>query len=289
MKVQSTISILVLNTILYICFSSIKDVNAFTASGAGTTISRSPVSEKAEWQQGVEIELPNLVLLFDRITQASPLAKQVIERGNTYKSEGDVGFDYVDDEHPELRWKRVEANSRKTVHRIDKADNFQGVKTPLLRFRSTIKGPCIGERFSHILTHIDERKKWDDQVAKNYEIYPIDPGNDYCALDNAVLCDEERYGQCKKIGVGYTETKQGIIAPREQLILGGMQEYDNGATILWGTEMEESSNHLLPEGPRHVRAHSYMFAASKFHYSYLQCTILCHSLLINFFFSIFTS
>ena len=45
----------------------------------------------------------------------------------------------------------------------------------------------LGERFSHILTHIDERKQWDDQVKENYEIYPIDPTNDYCRLDNAVL------------------------------------------------------------------------------------------------------
>jgi len=120
----------------------------------------------------------------------------------------------------------------------------------------------LGERFSHILTHIDERKQWDDQVKENYEIYPIDPTNDYCRLDNAILCDEDRFGKCKRIGVGYTETKQGIIAPREQLILGGMQEYENGATILWGTEMSDSQNHLFPEGKRHVRAHSHMFAAT---------------------------
>ena len=50
-----------------------------------------------------------------------------------------------------------------------------------------------------------------------------------------LFSDEDRFGKCKRIGVGYTETKQGIIAPREQLILGGMQEYENGATILWGT------------------------------------------------------
>jgi len=121
----------------------IQEGYAFTTSGAGKTISRSPVSEKAEYQQGVEIELPNLVLLFDRITQASPLTKQVIEHGNN--RDGRLGFEFVDDEHPEVLWRKVESNKRKTVHKIEKADSFQNVNVPLLRFRSTIKGPCIGQ------------------------------------------------------------------------------------------------------------------------------------------------
>lgn len=137
---------MILSTILYcICFLLfIQKGYAFTTSGAGTTISRSPVSEKPDYQQGVEIELPNLVLLFDRITQASPLAKQVIEHGNN-NGDGRLGFEFVDDEHPEVLWRKVESNKRKTVHKIEKADSFQNVNVPLLRFRSTIKGPCIGQ------------------------------------------------------------------------------------------------------------------------------------------------
>lgn len=137
---------MILSIILYyICFLLlIQEGYAFTTSGAGKTISRSPVSEKAEYQQGVEIELPNLVLLFDRITQASPLAKQVIEHGNN-NGDGRLGFEFVDDEHPEVLWRKVESNKRKTVHKIEKADSFQNVNVPLLRFRSTLKGPCIGQ------------------------------------------------------------------------------------------------------------------------------------------------
>ncbi|KAL7537790.1 hypothetical protein ACHAXR_008081, partial [Thalassiosira sp. AJA248-18] len=146
----------------------------------------------------------------------------------------------------------------KTVHRIDKADRFQNIKAPLLRFRSSIKGPCIGERFSHFIMDLEERKKWDDQVANVEEMYPIE---DFDSV-NAMLGDQDKYGTCSYIGVGYTQTKQGIISPREQLILGGMQEYKNGATILWGTEMEEYHNHLLPEGQRHTRAKSHLFAAT---------------------------
>lgn len=135
--------------ILFACLFSAGDVSvAFTTGGtidaAARAVSKSPTANRQEWTQGVDIELPNLELLFDRIAQASPLARLVMEG----KSEG--GFDAIDDSpHPELKWKKMEDNKgRKTVHRIDKADRFQGVNTPLLRFRSTIKGPCIGEQMN---------------------------------------------------------------------------------------------------------------------------------------------
>jgi hypothetical protein len=243
--------------IVYACISA-KDVLAFSTGGNAAvraSINGAPIASRREWTPGTEIELPNLEVLFDRISTASPLAKLVME-GNSVHG----GFEAIDDDvnHPELKWKKMEDNKRKTVHRIDKADRYQNIKTPLLRFRSSIKGPCIGERFSNFIMDLDERKKWDDQVANVHEMYPIDD------LDsvNAILGDEEKYGVCSRVGVGYTQTKQGIISPREQLILGGMQEYKNGATILWGTEMEEYHNHLLPEGQRHTRAKSHLFSAT---------------------------
>jgi hypothetical protein len=231
---------------------SIKGVAAFSA--VHPAVVKAPLGEKHDLQKGTEIELPNFELLFDRIQQASPLAKQVMG-GN---SEG--GFAAIDDKshYPELRWKKVEANDRNTVHRIDKLDSFQNVKTPLLRFRSTIQGPCIGERFSNFIMDLEERKKWDDQIAYQEELYPID---DMDAIDN-MLGDTDKFGKCVRVGVGYVRTKQGIISPREQLILGGHQEFSDGSTILWGTEMEEFHNHLLPEGQRHTRAKSHLFAAT---------------------------
>jgi hypothetical protein len=236
-------------TIFYACFAA-KETAAFTTGGSASTI-KAPVASRQEWQPGVEIELPQLDMLFDRIAVASPLAKLVME-GN---SAG--GFDSIDDDVKDIKWKKVEENQRKTVHRVDKAEKFQGLKTPLLRFRSSIQGPCIPERFSHFIMDLEERKKWDDQIARNEELYPID-------LDpvDALLGDQDKYGKCARVGVGYTQTKQGIISPREQLILGGMQEYSNGATIMWGTEMEEWHNNLLPDGPRHTRAKSHLFAAT---------------------------
>eukprot|EP01083_Nonionella_stella_P231825 818355_1 len=252
MKAQAT-TISVCTHILYVCFAS-NDAFAFTTGGSSSVTSKAPIASRHEWQSGVEIELPNMEVLFDRISEASPLAKLVME-GNPVG-----GFEALDDDikHPELKWKKMESNKRKTVHRIDKADKFQNVKTPLLRFRSTINGPCIGERFSNFIMDLEERKKWDDQVANVEEMYPIE---DLGAI-NTMLGDKLKYGTCARVGVGYTQTKQGIISPREQLILGGMQEYENGATILWGTEMEEYHNHLLPEGKRHTRARSHLFSAT---------------------------
>ena len=253
MAAQASIS---LCTIL-LAYLAPNDAIAFAtgSAGAARAIHKVPVANRNDWQPGVEIELPNLELLFDRVSMASPLARLVME-GNSAAG----GFDAIDDDvkHPELKWKRMEGDKRRTVHRIDKADRFQNVKTPLLRFRSSIKGPCIGERFSHMIMDLEERKKWDDQVANVHELYPIE---DLDAV-NALLGDPDKYGTCTRVGVGYTQTKQGIISPREQLILGGMQQYDGGATILWGTEMEEYHDHLLPEGRRHTRAKSHLFAAT---------------------------
>lgn len=235
--------------LLYACVAS-NYANAFGV--VEPTVARTPLIQRNEWKQRVEIELPDFDLLFDRIQTASPLAKQVME-GNT----GDGFASVVDD--GQLKWKKVEANARKNVHHIDKLDSFQNVKVPLLRFRSTIKGPCEGDLFSKFIMDIDERRRWDDQLANQEEMYPIDPR---LAVSSTVLGDVDRFGECERIGVGYVQTKQGIISPREQLILGGHQRFSDGSTILWGTEMEEQHNHLLPPGQRHTRAKSHLFAAT---------------------------
>lgn len=231
---------------------------SFETGAAFSTVTRSvtkaPVSQRNEFQSRTEIELPEFELLFERIQMASPLAKLVME-GN---SQG--GFDAIDDKShfPELQWKKVEANERSTVHRIDKVERFQAIKTPLLRFRATINGPCLGEKFSNFIMDLEERKKWDDQIAYQEELYPID---DVGVVDE-MHGDVDRFGKCVRVGVGYVRTKQGILSPREQLIIGGHQEFKDGSTILWGTEMEEFHNYLLPPGQRHTRAKSHMFAAT---------------------------
>lgn len=242
-----------------ILFAYLAPDNALAfATGGSSAIHKIPIIQ--EKSPEAEIELPDLQLLFDRVCVASPLARLVME--GDYSTAGKcVGFDAIDEaqQKPELKWRKVEANKRKTVHRIDKADRFQNLKTPLLRFRSSIKGPCIGERFSHMIVDLEEREKWDDQVANVNEMYPIQD----LGTINSILGNHSKYGTCTRLGVGYTLTKQGILSPREQLTLSGMQQYPNGATILWGTEMEEHHNHLLPEGrSRHTRAKSHLFAVT---------------------------
>lgn len=237
-------------TAAIVLISTYSGALAFTTTGQ-SPLTASPVATRKEWTTGVEIELPDFETLFDRVQTASPLARHVME-GNS------GGFESLANGSDSLKWKKLENNARKTVHQIDKIDSYQNIKTPLLRFRSSIKGPLIGERFSHFIMDLDERKKWDDACARNEEVYPIDD----LQTVNSVIGDEEKYGKCTRVGVGYTQTKQSIISPREQLIIGGMQEFENGATMLWGTEMEEQHNYLLPEGQRHTRAKSHLFAAT---------------------------
>jgi hypothetical protein len=144
------------------------------------------------------------------------------------------------------------------VHQIDKIDNFQGNPAPLLRFRSSLKGPCVGECFGKFIMDLDERKKWDAQIQEVYEIYPI------YDLDSAnIAMGFGRYGDCSKLGIGYCQTKANLgITPREQLTLCGIQDFTDGSCIIWGIELEDWHNHLMPDGPRYTRARSHIFSTT---------------------------
>jgi hypothetical protein len=168
-----------------------------------------------------------------------------------------------------LKWKTVESNKRRTVHQIDRIDNFQGHQAPIVRFRSTLDGPCVsecfakspsfvGESFASFVMNLEDRKKWDAQIEQVYEIYPI---ND---LDWAnIAMDFGRYGDCARLGVGYSQTKANLgITPREQLTLCGIQDFPDGSCMIWGIEMEDWHDHLMPEGPRHTRAKSHLFSTT---------------------------
>jgi hypothetical protein len=264
MKSTAATPLFVVRIIIYLCFATYHYIAAFTTPITCTNVHKSSSAASSvssirhAWQQGVEIELPNLELLFERIAMVSPLAKLVMD--STTPNTTTDGFKATVD-NPNLKWKKMERNSQKVVHQIDKLDTFQNINTPVLRFRASIAGPCIGEQFSHFIMNENERKLWDDQVDYVTELYPID---NVSIVDTLFHNNVDKYGTCSRVGVGYTLTKAGIISPREQLICGGMQSYhDNGATILWGTEMEEYHNHLLPQDrPRQVRAKTYLFAAT---------------------------
>lgn len=206
--------------------------------------------------EGVEIELPDFDEFFGRIQAVSPLARLVIEGGGS--GEGG-GFAAVDDTAPAgYKWKNVETNKRKIVHSIDRIDNFQNLGPPLLRWRASMKGPCHGMKFADFIMNTGKRQKWDPQVDNVCELYPI------IDLDTAnIAMGFGKYGDCGKLGVGYTLTKSHPIgiSPREQLTLCGIQNYADGSSLIWGTELEEWHNHLLPKrDERLTRARSHLFS-----------------------------
>jgi hypothetical protein len=200
--------------------------------------------------EGVEIELPNFDELFNRIQQVSPLARLAIEGGTG-------GFENADYTTPkQLKWKTIAKNKKSTVHHIDKIDNFQGLGCPIVRFRSSLKGPCVGHKFANFIMDLEERKLWDPQILMVDEIYPI-----YDTEAANLAMGVGRYGDCNKLGIGYCQTKSNIVVDgREQLTLCGIQDFATGACLIWGTEMEETHNHLLPDIDRHTRAKSHLFS-----------------------------
>eukprot|EP01083_Nonionella_stella_P099020 278504_1 len=72
------------------------------------------------------------------------------------------------------------------------------------------------------------------------------------------------YGDCTRLGIGYCRTKSNpIVDGREQLTLCGIQELPNNGCIIWGTEMEEWHNNLMPEDAvRLPRAKSHLFGVA---------------------------
>lgn len=155
------------------------------------------------------------------------------------------------------QWKTVESNKRRVVHQVDRIDNFQELGAPLLRFRSTIQGPHVPEKFANFIMNLDDRSRWDPAIAEvdeRYPVYDLDAAN--------MAMGVGRYGDCSKLGVGYCRTKQSVVSPREQLTLCGIQDFDCGSSLIWGTEMEEWHDHLLPGDKRHTRAKSHLFSVA---------------------------
>jgi len=205
---------------------------------------------------GVEIELPDFDEMFRRIQAVSPLARLAVQGGGS--GEGG-GFGAVDDTTlPEgQKWKNLQKSKGKLVSQIDRIDNFQNLGPPLLRWRASMKGPCHGMAFADFIMNTDKRQMWDPQIESVCELYPI------FDLDAAnIAMGFGKFGDCKKLGVGYTKTKAHPIgiSPREQLTLCGIQEMHDGSALIWGTELEDWHDHLMPAGERHARARSHLFS-----------------------------
>jgi len=142
------------------------------------------------------------------------------------------------------------------VHQIEKIDRFDGHAAPLLRFRSTLTGPCIGECFANFIMDLEERKRWDAQIHDVKEVYSLDRNHPELVFG--------RYGVCSRLGVGHCLTKAGFgISPREQLTLCGIQDFVDGSCVIWGKELCERHNHLFPPtDERHTRAKSHLFSTT---------------------------
>jgi len=128
----------------------------------------------------------------------------------------------------------------------------------MLRFRASMTGPCLGEFFGRYIMDLTERKKWDAQIHDVKDIHQIDN------LDAAnAAMGMGQYGECSRLGIGYGQTKAALgITPREQMFTYGLQNFKDGSSLIWGTEMDPKHDALLPPGPRHTRAKSHLFAAT---------------------------
>lgn len=140
---------------------------------------------------------------------------------------------------------------------VEKIDNFQGLGVPILRFRATLEGPCVGEGFANFIMNTEDRKKWDSQIDSVYEAYPI------LDLDAANIAMGNKFGDCSRLGVGHCLTKPNLgIDAREQLTICGINDFADGSCLIWGTEMESWHDHLLPPGKRVTRAKSHIFSTT---------------------------
>ena len=198
---------------------------------------------------------------------------------------------YIHTDKSPLNWKKVEAKKNAVVHRIDKCEYYNNEKNPVVRFRCSLEGPCIGMKMVDYIMKIEERSKWDPQIEALADIYVANDleevdrymngsedadGNhvdfsssvndsidtDTC-IDTCSEKGERKYGHCGMFGIGYTKTKRYLVVDgREQLTLCGLQEFPNGSALIWGVEMEERHNDLFPPGERRTRAKTRLYTTA---------------------------
>lgn len=203
---------------------------------------------------GTVLKVPDFDALFDEICKVSPLAKQA------FAEDDPGGIKAIDETADVYMWKVIDSNPNRLVSHIDKIDNFQDKGVPLLRCRSSLRGPTKkrAECFSELISTTSLRQKWD---ATNAFVDTI-----YSAADLQVVEDLQggKYGKPSLFGIGYVRTKQSVVSPREQLTLCGLQNFPSGASVIWGVELEEDQNHLFPknEPNRKPRSTSHLWSTT---------------------------
>lgn len=214
-----------------------------------------------------DIELPNFDDMFNKIKQVSPLAKSVIDGSNNNKGFSNTNDDNISKKSSKsgcgnsLPWKTVEAKTGNIVHEIQKVDmkpSPHQIDVPMIRFRSSMTGPCVGEYFGRYILDLEQRQKWDPQIESVEELHTIKD------LDFAnIIMGYGKYGDCIRMGIGHAVSKPAYgITSREQMFIYGLQEFDNGSCIIWGSELHEQYDYMMPGAVRHVRAKSHLFTAT---------------------------
>jgi hypothetical protein len=231
---------------------------------------------------GVDLELPHLPYVFDRILQVSPLARKVMTTTTATGSDARSSMRAATSSTAEYGatpghlWKLVESSP---LAHIDKIDSYQGRKAsaPLLRFRSTLEGPCLGECFASFIMDYDHRKQWDAQIDQVYEAHSVT--HQLQEVQQHMLEAQRKHhhhnqdvnwGVCSRFGVGYCRTKASIVSPREQLTMCGIQDFEDGSCLIWGVEMDQPRHEpLMPRdnnnngnGKKLTRAKSHLFCTT---------------------------
>ena len=124
----------------------------------------------------------------------------------------------------------------------------------LLRFRARMSGFVDALKFSSLLTTSEHRKRWDATVDDVYKVSDFD-------------FVPPLPGVVAECGVGYCRTRKalaGLVSPREQLTLCGVQEGVGGA-VIWAFELPGGYTDgagLWPTEGRLTRASTDIFCAS---------------------------
>ena len=205
-------------------------------------------------KSGSLLIVPKFDILFDELQKVSPLFKQALDE------EKPGGLQAIDDDADYYKWKHMERNPKRLCSQIDKIDNFQDNGVPLIRVRSSLRGPAEQRSvcFSELVSTTELRQKWD---ATNKFVNTIHSAAD---LDEVNWIQGDKYGELVTFGVGYVKTKQSVVSPREQMTLCGVQDFPSGASVIWGVELPEDQDHLFPEdSPQRVpRSTSHLFATT---------------------------
>ena len=200
------------------------------------------------------LKVPKFDVFFDQLEKVSPLVKQALH------DENPGGIKAIDDAADVYKWKNMERHPNRLIKQVDKIDNFQDKGVPLIRVRSSLRGPSKkrGVCFSELVSIQDLRHKWD---ATNNIVQTVYSAAD---LDDIKRLQGDDYGEPVMFGVGYVKTKQSVVSPREQLTLCGVQNFPSGASIVWGVELEEDQDNLFPaDQPKRVpRTTSHLFATT---------------------------